>query len=299
MNNVLLFGGCSGGINREGVRIKNMIRVFPRRTKWTPNDDFVFIGEPPIIGKPPDLPVYVSCTFTWDLNECERIYRSWSAQYSNVFIGGPALDDPGDEFEPGRFIKSGVVMTSRGCPKDCPWCFVPKREGQLREIAISNGHIVQDNNLLACSDQHLEMVFKMLAGQSHGAQFMGFDAEFLTDFHVDLLDSIRVDRMFFSYDHCGSTYHLEKVAEMLSHYDRNKKRCYVLIGYDGESIKSAEKRLLKVWKLGYMPFSMLYKNESYKKQYVSKEWQDLTRIFSRPAIMRGYCKQRDTATGVV
>ena len=68
-----------------------MIRVFPRRTKWTPNDDLAFIGEPPIIGRPPDLPVYVSCSFTWDLNECERLYRSWLDHYSDVQIYKPIL----------------------------------------------------------------------------------------------------------------------------------------------------------------------------------------------------------------
>jgi len=267
-----------------------MIRVFPRRTKWTPNDDMVFIGEPPIIGRPPDLPVYISCSFTWDINECERLYRSWSASYSDVQIGGPALGDCGSEFEPGRFIKNGVVITSRGCPKNCPWCFVPSREGEIRELEVKDGYIIQDNNLLACSMGHLEKVFDMLRVQSHAAQFMGLDAEFLTENHVDLLDSIRVDRMFFAYDTNGDTYHLEKTADLLSDYNRNKKRCYVLVGYGGESLKNAEKRLLKMWELGYMPFAMLYRDDNYKRRHVSKQWQDLTRIFSRPAIMRGYCK---------
>ncbi len=266
-----------------------IIRVFPRRTKWTPNDDLSFVGDPPIINRPPGLPVSISCTFTWDLNECERLYRSWSKYYSNVLLGGPALNAYGEDFQPGRFIKGGVVITSRGCPKDCPWCFVPKREGKLREIPIKEGHIVQDNNLLACSNEHLVNVFEMLKRQSRGARFMGLDAEFLTDYHVELLDSIGVDQMFFSYDHCGNTYYIERASEMLSHYDRNKKRCYVLIGFNGESLKSAESRLMKIWDLGYLPFSMLYKNDDFRKQHYSKEWHDLTRIFSRPAITIGYC----------
>lgn len=270
---------------------EEIIRVFPRRTRWTPNDDLAFIGEPPIIGRPPDLPVYVSCSFTWDINECERLYRSWSAHYSEVHIGGPALGDPGDEFEPGIFIKQGVVITSRGCPKNCPWCFVPGREGNIRELEIKDGYIVQDNNLLACSMGHLEKVFEMLGGQRHSAQFMGMDAELFNKNHVKLLDSIRVDRMFFAYDTAPDTYHLEKTADLLSDYNRNKKRCYVLVGYNGESIKSAKKRLLKMWSLGFMPFSMLYRDDDFKKKHISKEWQDLTRIFSRPVIMRAYCKK--------
>ncbi len=272
---------------------EKIIRVFPRRTKWTPNDELSFMGEPPIIGKPPDLPVCVSCSFTWDINECERLYRAWKAHYSNVQIGGPAFGDAGNDFIPGRFIKNNVVITSRGCPKDCPWCFVQEREGQIRELPITDGYIIQDNNLLACSIQHVRKVFNMLSTQRHAAVFMGMDAEYLTQEHVDMLNSIKVDRMFFAYDHWGSMYHMEKTAEMLSGYNRDKKRCYVLINYyDNDSVIKAEKRLLKIWDLGFMPYSMLYRDDSMKKKHISKDWQDITRIFSRPAIMRGYCKSK-------
>lgn len=269
------------------------IRVFPRRTKWTPNDELSFIGEPPIIGKPPDRPVYVSCSFTWDINESERLYRAWKTYYSKVYIGGPAFGDAGNTFTPGKFIKNGVVITSRGCPKDCPWCFVQEREGQIRELPVAEGHIIQDNNLLACSIEHVRKVFNMLSAQKHSAVFMGMDAELLTQEHTDMLNSIKVDRVFFAYDHCGNTYHLEKTAEMLSNYSRDKKRCYVLIGYYGDdTVVKAEKRLLKIWDLGFMPYSMFYRNGNMKKKHITKEWQDLTRIFSRPAIMRGYCKSK-------
>ena len=269
----------------------DLIRVFPRRTKWTPNDELAFVGNPPLF-RPEQQPVKISVTFTWDIPEAERLYRAWSDYYSDVELGGPAFDDSGDKFIPGRFIKNGVVFTSRGCPKDCPWCFVQEREGQIRELPITQGHIVQDNNLLACSIQHVRAVFDMLRSQKHSAEFMGMDAEFLTTEHIKLLNSIRVDRMFFAYDHMGSTYHIEKAADLLGGYNRDKKRCYVLVGYYPEdSPIKAEKRLLKIWELGFMPYSMFYRDDTMKPPKKTKEWQDLTRIFSRPAIMRGYCKQ--------
>jgi len=270
-----------------------VVRVFPRRTKWTPYDDLVFIGEPPIIGRPEkSIPVYVSCTFTWDIPECERLYRSWSDYSDNVYIGGPAFGNTGDFFRPGVFIKKGVVFTSRGCPKDCPWCFAWKREGTIKELPITDGYIVQDNNLLACSFDHVKRVFEMLQSQKHAAVFMGFDADFLTDNHVKLMENIRVDRMFLAYDNMGSTYNLEKAGELLSSYNRNQKRCYVLCNYyDNDSPIKAEKRLLKMWELGFMPFSMYYRDDSMKAPTKTKDWQDLTRIFSRPAIMRGYCNK--------
>ena len=51
-----------------------IIRVFPKRTSYTPADDYVFIGMPPM---KPFIPehdeVHISCTFTWDKEYCEEL----------------------------------------------------------------------------------------------------------------------------------------------------------------------------------------------------------------------------------
>ena len=149
-----------------------MIRIFPRRTKWTPTDDLAFVGDPPLF-RPPEMTVRISCTFTWDIQEALRLERSWSRFYSDIQIGGPAFDDPGAEFVPGRFIKYGVTITSRGCSKNCEWCLVPRREGWIRELPINNGWDVNDNNLLACSEKHVLKVFEMLRRQPEPIKFSG------------------------------------------------------------------------------------------------------------------------------
>lgn len=271
-----------------------LIRVFPRRTHATPDDELAFIGDPPIIGRPPlYLPVHISCCFTWDISEAQRLKRAWEQFYPQVRIGGPALSDPGGEFMPGRFLKPGVTITSRGCPKKCPWCFVPEREGKLREIPIQPGNIIQDNNLLACSKGHVERVFDMLRTYGKTASFPGgLDADYLTRWHVELLDSITVEQMFFAYDHYGSTYHLEKAAEMLAHYRRYKKRCYVLIGFNGEPIESAKNRLIKIWNLGFMPFAMPYNDGKKRKRFFGYDWNKLIKTFSRPALTKIYMNER-------
>jgi hypothetical protein len=111
-----------------------MIRVFPHRNKWTPTDEMTFIGEPPLF-RPGDrrMPVRISVTFTWHKQDAERIAKSWAQYYDDVQLGGPAYEDPGGEFIPGRFMKEGCTITSRGCPKKCGWCVVPMREGLVRE----------------------------------------------------------------------------------------------------------------------------------------------------------------------
>ena len=99
-----------------------MIRVFPRKTAWTPTDALAFVGDPPLI-LPSEHPVFVSVAFTWDIEEGKRLAAAWGQYFRDVHIGGPAFGDAGDAFEPGVFLKPGVTITSRGCPRNCPWCF--------------------------------------------------------------------------------------------------------------------------------------------------------------------------------
>lgn len=260
-----------------------MIRVFPRRTKWTPDDELAFVGDPPLF-RPKERCVFVSVTFTWDLPEAYRLQRTWGQHYDIVNIGGPAFDDPGMEFIPGRFVKEGVVETSRGCPKKCPWCFVPHREGNLRELPITQGYIVIDNNLLACSKEHVRSVFQMLSKQKHAAQFKGgLDATLFQVWHKDLFDSIRVDEMFFACDTPEAIKPLERVANLLNGMSIEKKRCFVMIGREND-IKEAEARLRAVYKMGFLPFAQLYQPK--ERIRYPKEWRDLNRKWSRPAAYR-------------
>lgn len=272
-----------------------MIRVFPKKTKWIPTDELAFVGDPPLFRPKEDLPVRISCVFTWHIEEAERLRRSWERFYSDVQVGGPAYNDKGGDFTPGIFVKHGIIHTSRGCSKDCPWCFVPKREGGIKEIPIHPGWNINDNNLLACSKTHIENVFKMLKSQKEPIVFSGgLDAELFNSDHADLLKSIKLGEAWFACDYHGAIEHLEKVAALLSDISPRKKRCYVLIGYAGESLSQAESRLISVYKLGFWPFAMLFKggDSLSRKGGWSKEWLALQRTWCRPAAFKSAMKNR-------
>ena len=200
-----------------------MIRVFPRRTKWTPNDEFAFVGDPPLF-RPSEQPVRISVTFTWDIEEGKRLLRAWRPFYKDILLGGPAFGDPCDYFLPGLYLKEGVTITSRGCPWKCPWCFVPEREGEIRELQIKEGWIIQDNNLLACSKKHQEAVFEMLSKQKHPIEFSGgLDGHFLSDWHINWFKKLRINQLWFACDHPESFKRLEKIADLISDFPEKKK----------------------------------------------------------------------------
>jgi len=269
--------------------MNDIIRVFPRKTKWTPTDDLAFVGEPKEPLLIPDLPVYISVTFSWDLKKAHDLVIPWSrvSRQPVISIGGPAIGDFKGDFVSGRFIKKGVTFTSRGCNKRCPWCLVPQREGKLREINIADGYIVQDNNLLACSRGHIEKVFKMLSRQKKAAQFKGgLDIDYLEAWHIELLKQIRVNEIWVACDRQGDLKRLDKAADLLGDFPIGKKRCYVMIGFNGETLSAADRRLESVYEKGFLPFSQLYRDSSYDNKYDS-QWRVLNKKWSRPAAYRG------------
>lgn len=240
------------------INHNKIIRVFPRKTKWSPTDDLAFFDDPPLFDLP-DLPVMVSVTFTWDIRRGRELSRSWTRRSNDVRIGGPAFDDPGREFTPGMFIKKGVTFTSRGCPKKCSWCLVPRREGPLRELKITPGNIVNDNNILACSRPHFEAVCEMLKGQKNIQFKGGLDIGYLTPWHVEHFKKMRLDELWVACDNEAALKKLDNAADLLSDFSIAKKRCYVMVGFDGETRKQARRRCEAVLAKGFLPFAQLYR----------------------------------------
>ena len=263
--------------------MKPIIRVFPRRTSLTPSDPYAFVGDPPL-WRPEAEQVLVSCCFIWDKGEALRLQQAWGQYYRHVELGGPAFGSDG-EFVPGQFVKQGVTFTTRGCNSRCPWCLVPEREGRLRELPITPGYIIQDNNLLQASRGHIEQVFAMLRSQRKAAVFSGgLEAALMTDWVAEELQGLRIDSLFLACDTEAGLKPLRKAFTKLSFLPRRKLRCYVLIGFQGESIGEAEARLEAVWEAGALPFSQLYQPADSWIEY-SPAWKALDRTWSRPAAM--------------
>jgi len=253
-------------------------RVFPSRTSMTPIDADAYYDTPDMFTPDYDE-IHISTVFTWDKQKAEELAFQWEHK-GKVKLGGCAYGDPGGEFIPGMYVKKGVTITSRGCPNNCWFCFVPKREGKLRELEVKEGNIVLDNNLTACSESHLDKVFEMLKKQKQVSFNQGLEARRITDKFVERLRSLpSIKDIWLACDTGSAIIPLKKAMQKLGKYfNRNKMRCYVLIGKDKQQ---EEYRLRLVYELGLLPFAMLYKDES-KKQY-SKEWRDFQRTWARPA----------------
>lgn len=259
-------------------------RVFPRQTKATPDDNLCFLGLP----QSDDLDVdevHISIAFTYDKAIGEYMAQQWYRKGYKVKLGGPAYGEPAGEFIPGMYLKKGITITSRGCNNKCWFCRVHKTQGNLIELPIKDGSVIQDDNLLACSELHIRKVFEMLERQPERPKFPGgLEAKLLQPWHVELLQRVQPQQMFFAYDTEDDYEPLVRAGRLLREigFDLRKRKnfAYVLIGYPEDTFEKAEKRLKATLAAGFIPFAMLYKSEC---GFEDPEWKPFQRAWCRPA----------------
>jgi hypothetical protein len=257
-----------------------LVRVFPRRTTATPDDEHAYTTEPPLWAEANE--VHVSVTWTYDLERAEQLAKEWE-RVAPVKIGGPATGMRGEDFTPGLYVKRGYVITSRGCPNKCWFCSVWKRDGTTRELPIHDGWNVLDDNLLACSEKHIREVFAMLKRQPRKAEFTGgLEAKILQRWHVELLADLKPQQMFFAYDTPDDYEPLVAAGKLLTEARLNRghqARCYVLCGWPRDNQNDAEKRMRQAWEAGYFPYAMLWKNQ---KGDTDVSWRKWAYAWSQP-----------------
>lgn len=271
--------------------MKRIIRVFPYKTSYTPEDEYVFIGMPPFL-LPEHDEVHISCTFTWDKDLCRELMYQWEVRTNKpVKLGGVAFGSPSEDFEQGLYIKKNIIFTTRGCNNSCPWCIVPKLEGRLKELPICEGNIIQDNNFLQASRAHKEKVFDMLRKQRGICFKGGLEPDLIDDHFVNGITSLKIKELWLACDTDASIKAFRKGCEKLvkAGFNRNKINCYVL-SY-GKDMEADEARARAVYEAGAMPFMQLYRDFSDKKTTYSTEWNKFQRSWARPAAIEAHMKR--------
>ena len=265
-----------------------ILRVFVNKTSFTPIDEYTRIGFPGLFMPTSVDEVHISTVFSWDIEKALRLKRNYELYYPKVLVGGPAFADGSydPKFISGRYVKKGIIITTRGCNFKCPFCLVDKKEGKFKEINIESGNIIQDNNILLASRDHLRKVFSMLRTQK-GIRFVGgLDKRLLKDWHIEELRSLHIKELWLAFDSWDNKKDFIRVIEKLkmAGFNRNKIRCYVLAGFN-EPIQTSEDRLRFVYDCGALPFIQKYRDENNENQ-VSKEDKKFIRRWSRPAIIK-------------
>jgi len=212
---------------------------------------------------------------SWEKEKAEKLAEAWS-RVAAVEVGGPAYEWPAGNFEPGMYLRTGYVITSRGCIKNCPFCFVRRREGDIRTIPIRAGAWLCDNNILACPREHIEAVFDMLATQKKVRIQGGFDVDLLEEWHVARAVQVRPTKIYIAFDHANKRDAVHRALSMMLNggIRFGIVHSFVLGGFRDDTIEQAEGRCRWLLAEGAVPIASVYRGPEEKKAKRDPEWNE-------------------------
>lgn len=231
---------------------------------------------------------YLSIVFSWKLADAYQ--RAVWLRNEGYFVraGGPAValnpDALADVAKIGGEIDAlhrhnpNATFTTRGCIRRCPFCAVPRIEGEFRELNDWEiNPIVCDNNLLASSTKHFYSVIDKLRPLSNVDFNQGLDARLLTIDHARKLAELNYKCVRLAWDDTKTERQFMRAFEILRRVGvpASKIHAYVLIGFN-DTPEDALYRLKTVAELGAYPNPMRYQPLDSRKrnEYIAPGWTD-------------------------
>ena len=176
---------------------------------------------------------------------------------------------------------------TRGCPRQCAWCLVPKKEGAIREHAdieefLRHREVVlMDNNILA--HEHGIKQIEKLARLGVKVDFnQGLDARLIDDHAAHLLSKLKWIRFIrLSCDTSNQLPVIQKAVTLLRWYNANPARIFVYC-----LVQNVEEALERVKALKGMyltifaqPYRDVDNNEPTQEQKDFARWVNHIAIF--------------------
>lgn len=231
---------------------------------------------------------YLSVVFSWNLREASQKAVWYEIQGYDVKVGGPAIKanpqaltywaDTSDVLDVVARHNPNATFTSRGCIRKCPFCVVPRIEGNLAELKDWQVRpVVCDNNLLACSQTHFDSVIDKLKVTKAVDFNQGLDSRLLTAYHAERLVELDTRCIRLAWDNVAYEQQFLSAVETLcaSGFSATHIWCYVLIGFN-DTPEDALYRLETIRALAMTPFPMRYQpiDAIVKNNYVASAWTD-------------------------
>lgn len=166
--------------------------------------------------------------------------------------------------------KYAVGFLTRGCPRNCGFCVVGKKEGlcsrqvaDLSEFWRGQKEIkLLDPNLLACKDH--EQILQQLAKSGAKVDFtQGLDIRLTNPDNISLLNQIKTPMLHFAWDNPRQdlTGYFKRFSEHTSVKSERNKIVYVLTNYSS-TMEEDLYRIYTLRDLGYSPYVMIYQKDT-------------------------------------
>ena len=222
----------------------------------------------------------------YDKVYASKIFTDSKILYGFDDVGGSGTEDFGkvlpEEVEHimpdyGLYPKMDYSLgfTTRGCIRKCPFCFVPLKEGMIKENADiyefwNKKHkriIFLDNNATA-KPEHLNKILLQVQKENLICEFnQGLDLRILTKEIVKELKRTKLSNLWFAWDNIKTELLIKRGIDILREVGIKSFRFYVLVGFDS-TIEDDLYRFNKIkkWNKDYglqiRPYCMRFKSIS-------------------------------------
>lgn len=170
--------------------------------------------------------------------------------------------------------KYAVGFLTRGCPRNCGFCVVGKKEGICSEQVADLSEFwrgqkevkLLDPNVLACKNH--EKLLQQLAESKARVDFtQGLDIRLTTPDNIRLLNDVKTSMIHFAWDNPKQdlTPYFKQFSKCTSLKSYTKKSVYVLTNYNS-TLDEDLYRIYTLRDLGYSPYVMIYQKETAPKE---------------------------------
>lgn len=151
-----------------------------------------------------------------------------------------------------------IGFITRGCPNNCPWCYVPKKEGNIKPYrkwqelvrADSDKLVLMDNNILAC-DYGVEQLREISKTDYKIDLNQGMDIRLVDDEICAILKDIKwLKYIRFSCDSKVQLPFFEKAVKLFDKHKISKSKIfiYLLVRKDIAEAEDRLKSLCEIYK---------------------------------------------------
>lgn len=163
-----------------------------------------------------------------------------------------------------------VSMTSRGCPRGCPFCHVASKEGRgsVKVANVSdfwNGQKlikVLDPNITACVDKR-ELMHQYRETGAWIDFTQGIDIRLVNEEDIEDLNGMKIDNLHFAWDNPKEDLagKFKWFNERIKIRDFRQKTVYVLTNYNS-TMEENLRRIYVLRDIGFNPYVMVYNKPS-------------------------------------
>ncbi len=211
---------------------------------WLPNGDYDRVYSSKVFSFTPENPYLPADTIKGGTGY--GLFSELPAEIDDMF--------PDYSIYPDCDYAIGYI--TRGCPNNCRWCVVPRKEGKIhayrdwRDLVRSDSDklVLMDNNILAC-DYGINQLESLIDSGYRIDLNQGMDARLVTDEIAQILSKLKwIKYLRFSCDTTSQIKNILNTAELLGKYGIKPYRMFIYLLVT-EDIDNAEYRVEQLKRL--------------------------------------------------